>query len=233
MFFSSKDVKQQTIYEYHRVEINTTRIVSGSAFEFTPLPSKCPHTLGCWQVCLRRQLPNFRTSSSLSSTHILRTLHDIQLDDRVRLVQHASAVGWNFSVICPTFNATERHFITPSSLDFRCSDGIDRHRQEWLDYNCLEEVREREPSPWYNWLILHWQHWLLCFSRQKPRVKTTTQSYLIRRPAPTTIRIWPRHHLRPLSRICPSPTVCCSEAGIYRETYEKYRPVWKQKHDNF
>lgn len=43
-FFSSKDVKQQTIYEYHRVEINTTRIMSGSAFEFTPLPSKCPRT---------------------------------------------------------------------------------------------------------------------------------------------------------------------------------------------
>lgn len=43
-FFSFKDVKQQTIYEYHRVEINTTRIMSGSAFEFTPLPSKCPRT---------------------------------------------------------------------------------------------------------------------------------------------------------------------------------------------
>lgn len=34
------DAKQRTIYEYHRVEIDTTKIVSGSAFEFTPLPSK-------------------------------------------------------------------------------------------------------------------------------------------------------------------------------------------------
>lgn len=23
---------------------------------------------------------------------------------------------------------------------FRCSDGMDRHRQEWLDYACSEEV---------------------------------------------------------------------------------------------
>lgn len=26
-------------------------------------------------------------------------------------------------------------------FESRCSDGIDRHRQEWLDYNCPEEVR--------------------------------------------------------------------------------------------
>lgn len=167
-----------------------------------------------WQVCLTVQLPNLRTSCSLSSTHILRTLHDVQLDDRVRLVQHASAVGWTFSMICLRFNARE-HRTSPSSLDFRCSDGIDRHRHEWLDYNCPEEVRETFPR--YNWLILSWQDWLLCFHRQKPRVKTTTQSYLIHQPAPTTTRIWPRHPLRPLSTICPSPLVCCSEAGIYRE----------------
>lgn len=29
-------------------------------------------------------------------------------------------------------------FIQTSS--FRCSDGMDRHRQEWLDYSCSEEV---------------------------------------------------------------------------------------------
>lgn len=60
-FFPSTDVKQQTIYEYHRVEINTTRIVSGSAFEFTPLPSKCPHT---------QDFDRFASlSSSLTSEH--------------------------------------------------------------------------------------------------------------------------------------------------------------------
>ncbi len=37
---SSTDAKQRTIYEYHRVEIDTTKIVNSSAFEFTPLPSE-------------------------------------------------------------------------------------------------------------------------------------------------------------------------------------------------
>lgn len=36
----STDAKRQTIYEYHRVEIDTTKIVTSSAFEFTPLPSE-------------------------------------------------------------------------------------------------------------------------------------------------------------------------------------------------
>lgn len=40
IFTSSTDTKQKTIYEYHRVEIDTTKIVNNSAFEFTPLPSE-------------------------------------------------------------------------------------------------------------------------------------------------------------------------------------------------
>lgn len=28
-----------------------------------------------------------------------------------------------------------------TSVTFRCSDGVDRHRQEWLDYGCPEQVR--------------------------------------------------------------------------------------------
>lgn len=32
--------KRQTIYEYHRVEVEASRIVSKSAFVFTPLPSE-------------------------------------------------------------------------------------------------------------------------------------------------------------------------------------------------
>lgn len=94
-------MKQQTIYEYHRVEINTTRIVGGSAFEFTPLPSECPHTWGFGTA-----LPHYPATaplildpSSLSPTHILRALHDIQPDHGVRLVQHTSAVGWVLSKI--------------------------------------------------------------------------------------------------------------------------------------
>lgn len=38
--FCVEEAKRRTIYEYHRVEIDTTKIVSRSAFEFTPLPSK-------------------------------------------------------------------------------------------------------------------------------------------------------------------------------------------------
>ncbi|XP_051928621.1 plexin domain-containing protein 1 isoform X2 [Hippocampus zosterae] len=82
------DTKQRTIYEYHRVEINTTMIVSGSAFEFTPLPTCLQHT-SC-DVCLGSNL--------------------------------TSGCGW-----CNTLQ--------------RCSDGIDRLRQEWLDYNCPEEAK--------------------------------------------------------------------------------------------
>ena len=39
-FISSSDPAQQTIYEYHRVEIDTTKITGYSAVELTPLPSK-------------------------------------------------------------------------------------------------------------------------------------------------------------------------------------------------
>uniref|UniRef100_A0A3B3U6I8 Plexin domain containing 1 n=1 Tax=Poecilia latipinna TaxID=48699 RepID=A0A3B3U6I8_9TELE len=82
------DAKQRTIYEYHRVEIDTTKIVSGSAFEFSPLPTCLQHT-SC-ELCLASNL--------------------------------TTGCGW-----CNTLQ--------------RCSDGIDRHRQEWLDYNCPEESK--------------------------------------------------------------------------------------------
>lgn len=82
------DSKQRTIYEYHRVEIDTTKIVSGSAFEFTPLPTCLQHT-SC-EICLTSNL--------------------------------TTGCGW-----CNTLQ--------------RCSDGIDRHRQEWLEYNCTEESK--------------------------------------------------------------------------------------------
>uniref|UniRef100_A0A1A8BKU6 Guanylate cyclase n=1 Tax=Nothobranchius kadleci TaxID=1051664 RepID=A0A1A8BKU6_NOTKA len=84
------DARRRTIYEYHRVEINITRIVSGSAFEFTPLPTCLQHT-SC-DLCMTSNL--------------------------------TSGCGW-----CNTLQ--------------RCSDGIDRHRHEWLDYNCPEESKGR------------------------------------------------------------------------------------------
>ncbi|XP_067101020.1 plexin domain-containing protein 1-like isoform X1 [Osmerus mordax] len=85
----SSDPRRRTIYEYHRVEIDITKIVSGSAFEFTPLSTCLQHTT-C-DLCLTSNL--------------------------------TVGCGW-----CNTLQ--------------RCSDGIDRHRQEWLDYNCPEEAKQ-------------------------------------------------------------------------------------------
>lgn len=82
--------KQRTIYEYHRVEIDSTKLVSRSAFEFIPLPTCSQHTT-C-EVCMTSNL--------------------------------TTGCGW-----CNTVQ--------------RCSDGIDRHRQEWLDFNCPEESKGR------------------------------------------------------------------------------------------
>lgn len=85
-------------------------------------------------------------SSSMSSTHVLRSLPNIQLDNRLWLVQHTSTVRRNShsrkrDLSC--FEAVESPApLILLLLSFRCSDGIDRHRQEWLDYNCPEEVRQ-------------------------------------------------------------------------------------------
>ncbi|XP_073684668.1 plexin domain-containing protein 1 isoform X3 [Garra rufa] len=84
----SPDAKRRTIYEYHRVEIDTTKIVNSSAFEFTPLPTCLQHNT-CEQ-CFQSNL--------------------------------TSGCGW-----CNTLQ--------------RCSNGIDRYRQEWLDYSCSEEAK--------------------------------------------------------------------------------------------
>ncbi|XP_016349788.1 plexin domain-containing protein 1-like [Sinocyclocheilus anshuiensis] len=85
----SPGAKRQTIYEYHRVEIDTTKIVNISAFEFTPLPTCLQHN-SCEQ-CIQSNL--------------------------------TSGCGW-----CNTLQ--------------RCSTGIDRYRQEWLDYSCSEEAKD-------------------------------------------------------------------------------------------
>lgn len=84
----SPDARRKTIYEYHRVEIDTAKIVNSSAFEFSPLPTCLQYTT-C-EHCLQSNL--------------------------------TSGCGW-----CNTLQ--------------RCSDGIDRYRQEWLDYSCSEEAK--------------------------------------------------------------------------------------------
>uniref|UniRef100_A0A672GSK1 Plexin domain containing 1 n=1 Tax=Salarias fasciatus TaxID=181472 RepID=A0A672GSK1_SALFA len=79
---------QQTIYEYHRVELDTTKITNYSAVEFTPLTT-----------CLLHDSCHLCLSSNQTSG-------------------------------CSWCNVLQR-----------CSDGMDRHRQEWLDYDCSAEVR--------------------------------------------------------------------------------------------
>ncbi|XP_037834610.1 plexin domain-containing protein 1-like isoform X2 [Kryptolebias marmoratus] len=86
----SPEAAQQTIHEYHRVEIDTTQITSYSAVELTPLPT-----------CL---------------------LHDSC--ERCLSSNQTSGCSW-----CNVLQ--------------RCSDGMDRHRQEWLDYDCSEESKDR------------------------------------------------------------------------------------------
>ncbi|XP_010738741.2 plexin domain-containing protein 1 [Larimichthys crocea] len=85
----SPDAQRRTIYEYHRVEIDTTKITSLSAVEFTALPTCLQHD-SC-ELCL---------SSN-----------------------QTSACSW-----CNVLQ--------------RCSDGMDRHRQEWLDYDCSDESKD-------------------------------------------------------------------------------------------
>uniref|UniRef100_A0A8C4HGU1 Plexin domain containing 1 n=1 Tax=Dicentrarchus labrax TaxID=13489 RepID=A0A8C4HGU1_DICLA len=83
----SPDDQQRTIYEYHRVQVDTTKITSFSAVEFTALPTCLQHD-SC-ELCLTSNL-----TSGCSWCNVLQ----------------------------------------------RCSDGMDRHRQEWLDYACSDEV---------------------------------------------------------------------------------------------
>uniref|UniRef100_A0A3Q3QI05 PSI domain-containing protein n=1 Tax=Monopterus albus TaxID=43700 RepID=A0A3Q3QI05_MONAL len=84
----SLDSQQRTIYEYHRVVIDTTKITNYSAVEFTALPT-CLQYASC-DLCL-----SSNQTSGCSWCNVLQ----------------------------------------------RCSDGMDRHRQEWLDYACSEESK--------------------------------------------------------------------------------------------
>ncbi|KAG9350083.1 hypothetical protein JZ751_026436, partial [Albula glossodonta] len=91
--------RRRTIYEYHRVEIDTTKITNHSAFEFTPLPTGAGVLRSQWALAL--------CASGLVAIN---------------------------AVLCQSV-------VVMSMSVFRCSDGIDRHRQEWLDYGCSEEVK--------------------------------------------------------------------------------------------
>lgn len=45
------DLRQRTIFEYHRIEINMSQVVNNSAIIITPLPSKLPlHTYSAFEL---------------------------------------------------------------------------------------------------------------------------------------------------------------------------------------
>uniref|UniRef100_A0A3Q3ELE7 Plexin domain containing 1 n=1 Tax=Labrus bergylta TaxID=56723 RepID=A0A3Q3ELE7_9LABR len=105
--------ERQKIYEYHRVDVDTTKITSYSAVEFTALPT-----------CLQHESCELCLSSDQTSG-------------------------------CSWCNVLQR-----------CSDGMDRHRQEWLDYACSEEV--------YEWLQL-WGF----LSNTDVRTDSSTKSHVL------------------------------------------------------
>lgn len=80
---------KQIIYEYHRVDIDTSKIRNNSAIEFTALPTCLQHN-SC-DLC-----HSVNESLGCSWCHVLQ----------------------------------------------RCSDGMDRHRQEWLDFACFEDSED-------------------------------------------------------------------------------------------
>ncbi|AWP19337.1 putative plexin domain-containing protein 1-like [Scophthalmus maximus] len=86
---TSPEAQRRTIYEYHRVTMDKTKITNYSAVEFTALPTCLQHD-SC-ERCL-----SSNQTSGCSWCHVLQ----------------------------------------------RCSDGMDRHRQEWLDYACSEESKD-------------------------------------------------------------------------------------------
>uniref|UniRef100_A0A8C6VP56 Plexin domain containing 1 n=1 Tax=Naja naja TaxID=35670 RepID=A0A8C6VP56_NAJNA len=79
---SSPESQHRTIYEYHRVELDTSKITNASAVEFLPLPIK----------------------TSFNKYHFC------------------------FSISSYAF------------FFCRCSNGLDRYREEWLEYGCGQEV---------------------------------------------------------------------------------------------
>uniref|UniRef100_G3SN10 Plexin domain containing 2 n=1 Tax=Loxodonta africana TaxID=9785 RepID=G3SN10_LOXAF len=84
------NVRRRTIYEYHRVELQMSKITNISAVEMTPLPSK---------------------------------------------------LIFNF---CPVPHTCTYFSELPCDPLPRCSSGFDRHRQDWVDSGCPEEVCSKE-----------------------------------------------------------------------------------------
>ncbi|XP_014740847.1 PREDICTED: plexin domain-containing protein 1 [Sturnus vulgaris] len=91
--------RRRTIYEYHRVELDTSRITSLSAVEFTPLPTCLQHQ-SC-EMCVSSELTFNcswchvlqRSSSSSSSPTASLFLDSLTTEDDTKLNQFAGGEG--------------------------------------------------------------------------------------------------------------------------------------------
>ncbi|KAJ8011339.1 hypothetical protein DPEC_G00057110 [Dallia pectoralis] len=101
------NARRRTIYEYHKVDIDKSRISNYTAVEMFPLPT-----------CLQ-----FSSCGPCVSTEI----------------------GFNCSW-CSRLQRKNWPNSCPKEFVFRslkCSSGIDRHRQDWVDKGCPEEGKRR------------------------------------------------------------------------------------------
>lgn len=175
VLLTPEESKRRTIYEYNRVEVNTTKIVNRSAFMFIPLPSKCALAIQtllssqCEQTTVKMCIVNtklslIRINAGLYQCNKIKQIFLFVLlyVGELKSASNTPAVINVFTLTSPqtvggatSFRGTTSNLQKSPCLSVsvatnnicygilcvhRCSDGIDRHRQEWFDYGCSEEV---------------------------------------------------------------------------------------------
>lgn len=181
----------QTIYEYHRFEINATEVTSFSAVEFTALPSQWSPffpmpRLKCW-------LQDTNTSPCVS---VQPACNITAVNSACHPAKPLTAAGATFSRGETDFRAVptpthSHHRLYIHIVCIRCSDGMDRHRQEWLDNACSLEVL-REISCFS--LFPRSSNWHVCICIFKCRARMQPVGYPPRSKAPQVqprYRKWP------------------------------------------
>ncbi|XP_041737928.2 plexin domain-containing protein 1-like isoform X2 [Coregonus clupeaformis] len=135
---------QRRLYEYHRVDIDTTKITNNSAFEFTALPSKqlksIPHT-GLSDIS--SSITSHRHSLEIFIMLMPMPIMSLQNQNPGQSVSPSlcpACLQHDSCELCLLSNLTSG--CTWCNVLQRCSDGMDRHRQEWLDYACSEEAED-------------------------------------------------------------------------------------------
>lgn len=92
---------------------------------------------------------------SLPPTQQLRAVSPLQPHHRLRLVQHPAEVPPTQMMLLKVYMAGHNVSVCVLLCVVRCSDGIDRHRQEWLEFSCSEEVQNTQQPHSHS---LSWMH---------------------------------------------------------------------------